>query len=39
MEDDADVLEVFRPCLVVDEDVIKEHKHKLAQIGGGGRRS
>jgi hypothetical protein len=33
VEDDADVLEVFRPCLAVDEDVIKENKHRLAQIG------
>jgi hypothetical protein len=33
VEDDVDVLEVFRPCLAVDEDVIKEHKHRLAQIG------
>jgi hypothetical protein len=33
VEDDVDVLEVFRPCLAVDEDVIKEHKHRLAQLG------
>lgn len=33
LQDELDMTKVIRPGRVVDQDIIKEHKHKPAKIG------